>query len=132
MEFDVTDRLMLLDILPREGDYTTLKIVRELRDELSFSEDEHQALKFENRFICPRCHNEEWSPIPLKCPVCKMEMRDSQFKKWDDVNLIKEIPLRDKAYEIISAELRKLNENHLLADRHIKLYEAFVENEIVR
>ena len=40
----VKGRLMLLGILPAEGDLTTIRIVRELREGLSFSETEHKQL----------------------------------------------------------------------------------------
>jgi len=33
--------------MPRQGDLTTLRIVRELENELSFSEEEHAVLQFE-------------------------------------------------------------------------------------
>ena len=46
MELSVSDRLILLSILPQEGDLTTLRIVRDLQSALSFSEDEHKTLKF--------------------------------------------------------------------------------------
>jgi hypothetical protein len=42
------DRLLLLRLLPRTGDLTTLRIVRDLERELSFSEEEHAALQFVN------------------------------------------------------------------------------------
>jgi len=45
MKLGVGDRLILLSILPREGDITTLKIVRELRENLSFDEAEHKELQ---------------------------------------------------------------------------------------
>lgn len=47
MELNVFERLILLNILPREGGLTTLKIVRDLQAALSFSEDEHKDLRFQ-------------------------------------------------------------------------------------
>lgn len=41
----VKSRLMLLGILPPQGDLTTIRIVRELREGLSFSEGEHKDLQ---------------------------------------------------------------------------------------
>ena len=41
----VKDRLMLLGILPAESNLTTIRIVRELREGLSFSEGEHKDLQ---------------------------------------------------------------------------------------
>ena len=42
------ERLLVLKLLPRHGNLTTLRIVRELERELSFSEEEHAALQFVN------------------------------------------------------------------------------------
>jgi len=44
----VLERLLVLKLLPRHGNLTTLRIVRELERELSFSEEEHAALQFVN------------------------------------------------------------------------------------
>ncbi len=46
MILDVKDRLILLQILPFEGDVTLLRIIRRLQDELSFNEEEHSSLTF--------------------------------------------------------------------------------------
>ena len=46
MELTVLDRLALLGLLPNEGDVTTLLIVRQLRESLTFTEEEHEALGF--------------------------------------------------------------------------------------
>ena len=47
MELSVMERLLALQLpLPRQGDLTTLRIVRQLQDDLSFSEEEHERLKF--------------------------------------------------------------------------------------
>lgn len=43
----VKDRLLLLESLPKEGNLTTIRIVRELREQLSFSEEETAALGFQ-------------------------------------------------------------------------------------
>jgi len=46
MKFTVLERLTVLQLLPRKGNLTTLRIVRDLERELSFSEEEHAALQF--------------------------------------------------------------------------------------
>lgn len=48
MNLTVLERLLLLRLLPRQGNLTTLRIVRDLERELSFSEEEHAALQFVN------------------------------------------------------------------------------------
>jgi hypothetical protein len=42
----VKQRIDLQSILPKEGDYTTIKMVRVLRESLSFNQEEHDKLKF--------------------------------------------------------------------------------------
>ena len=44
MTLTIKERLLLLSVLPREGDITTIRIVQNLRAALSFSEDEHARL----------------------------------------------------------------------------------------
>jgi hypothetical protein len=44
MQLTVKERLLLLKALPREGDLLSLRIVRKLREELSFSEGELTTL----------------------------------------------------------------------------------------
>jgi len=41
MELTIAERFVLLNMLPQQGDITTVKIVRRLREALSFSEQEH-------------------------------------------------------------------------------------------
>ena len=101
MELSVFDRLILLNILPREGDFTTLKIVRKLREDLSFSEDEHKALQF------------------------KQEGGQVQWQQAGDVP--KDVPIGEKASDIIVEVLKKLDKEKKLQDTHYDLYELFVE-----
>lgn len=42
MKLGIPERIRLLAILPEKGNLLTIKIVRELREELSFSEKEHK------------------------------------------------------------------------------------------
>jgi hypothetical protein len=103
MVLQVRERLILLSILPNQGDFTTLKIVRKLREDLSFSEDEHALLKFQND------------------SAREMTLWDLQGEK----SVQKDVDLGDKAKDIIRESLVKLsNEKKLLID-HMDLYEKF-------
>ena len=42
MDLTIHERLLLLNALPKEGDLTTIRIVRELREALSPTEEEHK------------------------------------------------------------------------------------------
>jgi hypothetical protein len=48
MLLDVEERLVLLNLLPAEGDIITLRVLRDLRNTLGLSEDELAVLHFEN------------------------------------------------------------------------------------
>jgi len=102
MELKVFDRLILLNILPKEGDFTTLKIVRKLREDLSFSEDEHKTLGF------------------------KQENGNVQWKQDGDIP--KDITIGEKASDLIADVLKKLDKEKKLTDQHYELYEKFVES----
>ncbi len=46
MELGVLERMTLLNILPKEGTFLNLKLVRVKREELSFTEEENRRLQF--------------------------------------------------------------------------------------
>ena len=100
MNLQVGERLVLLSTLPQEGNFTTLKIVRELRESLSFSEEEHKTYGF----------NQEG---------------DMVF--WDKAkDTPKDVHIGEKATDIIVDALKKLNDNKKLRNEHFTLYEKFV------
>ena len=98
MKLGVLDRLALLGALPKEGDFTTLKIVRQLREDLSFTEDEHKKFNF-------RAEGEQLL--------------------WDNSEE-KEINFGEKATDLIVSTLKQLNENKKLTEDHFNVYKAFV------
>ena len=100
MELNISERINLLDILPQQGDFTTLKIVRELRESLSFNEEEHKKHNFR---------------------------QEGSMTYWDnDVGETKDIHIGEKANDIIVATLKKLNDDKELRNEHFTLYEKFV------
>lgn len=101
MKLKVFDRMILLNILPKEGDFTTLKIVRKMREDLSFSEVEHKALGFQF-------------------------LKDGRVKWKVEASVEKEINFGEKATDIIVDTFKKLNDDKKLGDEHIDLYEQFV------
>ena len=100
MELRIVERYNLLGILPLEGDFTTLKIVRELRESLSYSEEEHKNHNFR---------------------------QEGTMVLWDnDTGETKDIQIGEKASDIIVDALKKLNDDKKLRDEHFTLYEKFV------
>ena len=100
MELNVGHRIRLLNILPEQGNLLTIKIVRQLREELSFTEEEHQkfAVKIEgNRLM------------------------------WDADNLeTKSVEFGPKATELVEKRLRELNDEDKLTVGDLELWEMFI------
>ena len=99
MLLNTFDRLILLNIMPKEGDITTLKIIRKLKDDLSFSEEEHTALQFKNE--------------------------DGQIMWKEEADIKTEIEIGEKATDIIAEALKALNKAKKLTEAHISIYERF-------
>jgi hypothetical protein len=102
MNLNTLERLVLSRIVPKEGDITTLRIIRDLRAALSFSEEEHAALQFSN-------------------------LPDGRLQWKRDCEVMKEVTIGAKARSIIRDVLIKLNEEKKLSEDFISLYEKFVE-----
>ena len=103
MELTVLERMVLQSLLPKESDYTTLKLVRIAREELSFDDIENQKLKF---------------------------VQDGDQVRWNENTDVKdkEIEFGEVVTLMIVAELKKLEGEKKLKDEHFTLYEKFVEN----
>ena len=108
MELTVFERANLVGILPREGNFLTLKRLRLLKEKLSLTDEEH----------------ERWQPY----------VSDEGRMIWrvsdDDGNLIPQeadIEIGELEAEIISDILKGLNDQNKLKEEHMSLYEKFVE-----
>jgi len=107
MILSVKERLMLLGVLPNQGDFTTLKIIRKMREDLSFSEEEHKVLNFQND--------------AAKGTIA--------WNMETDKGIQKDVALGEKAQEIIKASLQKLNSEKRLLMDHMDVYEKFCEGK---
>ena len=101
MELSVMERLVLLGILPKEGNFLTIKLVRQLRESLSFSEEENKAYSF------------------------KQEGDQIAWNTTTDQN--KEIKIGEKMTDMVADVLKKMDKDKALKDDHYTLYEKFVE-----
>jgi len=103
MKLDVRERLILLSILPAEGNFITLKVVRKLKEDLSFSEEEIKQYKF---------------------------VQKEDQVTWDDkVEQSKLVTIGTQGKIIIQDALKKLDEDKKLREEHYTIYEKFVENK---
>ena len=115
MELSVFNRLILLNILPKEGDFTTLKIVRQMREDLSFNEEEVKLCAFKHSGETVVDENGVEEVVP-----------EGQIK-WRELEKPKDITLGEKATDIIVETLKQLDKGKKLTDQHYGLFEKFVE-----
>lgn len=101
MLLNVAERLILLQILPGQGDVITLRVIREARGRIGLSEFELKAFRVQ---------------------------QDGATIRWDSARAREaEIEIGEAARGIVAAELRKLNDAKKLTEHHISLYEKFCE-----
>jgi hypothetical protein len=106
MKLTIADRVMLLNVMPQEGSILTLRVIRELQTELSFSDKELEELKIVNN---PATGVISW-------PV-------------ENNDVTKEVLFSATRWNIIKTELEKRNNQNKLALNLIPLYERFVEGK---
>ena len=102
MELSVQDRLLLLNCLPKEGDIAMLRVLRDLGNALSFSEDDHADFEMK---------------------------RNPNGSTWNqDKAICKEVEIGPVAHSLIVAGLEARNASKTLTTGHLSIYERFVEN----
>jgi len=105
MKLTVLERLLALGVLPQEGNYITLKVIRRGQEELSFTDEEIKKYKF---------------------------VQDEEKKQthWDDkVEQEADIKLGSKVKTLIAEELEKLDRDKKLTQDHFSLYTKFVKED---
>lgn len=103
MDFTVIERLVLLNsVLPARGDATTLKLVRKMRENLSFDEEEHAKLNFR---------------------------QEGDNLIWDTTDLVKDVEVGPKAKTILMGALEAKDKAKDLDAATLDLYERFVEEK---
>ena len=102
MEYELTllERLTLLQALPAQGNFATIKIVRKLREDLSLSEKEHKEYN-----------------VVLEGDRIRWDLKKEKPKKVD---------IGPTSLGIIQKALKGLNDKEQLKDEHITVYERFV------
>lgn len=132
MKLTVFERLKLQNLLPGEGNFVTLKLIRKLRESLSFSEKEIAEIGFKNHWKCQACDTTEISAQAPKCSSCGNYMQPSGMVNWDEekaLKIIKDVHFGRAMNDLIRGTLKKLSEEDKLTEQTMSLYELFVEAE---
>lgn len=105
MKLNVLERVLLGDILATHKDnFATLKLVREVRENLSFNESELVLLNFG-----VEGNNVKWSPIAAET-IGEVD-----------------IDISETVHGIAKKVLLNLNDRSMLTEQHISLFEKIVD-----
>ena len=107
VRLSVLNRLSLLGLIINEGDITTLKILRELREELTFTPEEHVVINFQ--------------PQP-----------DGKLIWNDDADPYIEVEftgIREVILEKVKTQLREWEKKGTLKFDYLSLYEVLIEGK---
>ena len=111
MKLSVIERVVLSNILPKEGSFANLRLLRIVREELSFNEEENKLLGF----------RQEGNQL----------MWNSKIVKGKQVDIVEDRDFRigDVVTKLIKDELGSLNSQAKLTEQHFSLYEKFVAGD---
>ena len=102
-KLNLLERLMALQLLPAEGNFATLKSLRVAKETLSLTEEEVKEFEF---------------------------IQEDGHAKWNIKGAEqREIELGEFAVEAIKNKLKKLDEENKLEEKHLSIYEKFVEGK---
>ena len=104
VKLTVKQRIDLQSILPQQGDFLTVKMIRVLRESLSFSQSEHKLLKFVHH------------------PNGSIEWDAKSAEKC-----VKEFEIPETIVNIIKEALEKLNASKQITEAHLDFYELFID-----
>jgi len=140
MKLSVFERLILSQILSEPGveaDFTTLRIVRKLRENVSFSEEELAALNFRQGMDwskCPKCgastieFTKGRASPERRCVICGFEgMAGENQIFWNQAAPQEaEIEIGKKATEVVKDRLEAMDKSKkLVEERHFTLCDKF-------
>lgn len=140
MKLTIIERLKLLDLLPREGNRLNLKIMRKLRESLSFSEEELKSFSSCNEYMCPyrdegedgkmiSCDNKGFFAEQPTCGKHDLLMQPTGQVTLqippEVLTIEKEIHMGSEAIAIAETPLRNLNSTNKLTEDLESLYDKF-------
>ena len=99
-KLNVGERIIISQILPKEGNFVTLKLIRDLQSKIGITADEHSEYE-----------------IVQENDIVRWNEKGKEEKSFD---------FKTKELEIISKELEKLDEDNKLNYQHFSIFEKFI------
>ena len=101
MKLNIKERIILLGILPKESNFITLKIIRKLQENLSFTENEIKELE--------------------------IKQHENQITWNQEKDIGHDIEIGEKATDIIIESLKELDKNKKITNDNFSLFEKFIK-----
>ena len=109
MILNTMERIMLSQLLPQEGTFANLRLLRKVRELISFDEDENRVLKFRQ-----------------EGPQMLWESDKKVGGKLVPIIPDRDFPIGEVVSQLIVSKLNELNSQAKLTEQHFSLYEKFV------
>ena len=103
MKLEIHERIALLELLPKQGDYAGLQALRKAREILSFAQDE--------------------------IDFYELSLGDDNQWHWDGVKASQRVldaPLEQFVVEKVRERLSEMNDKQAMTDMFASLYEKFI------
>lgn len=138
VKLNVLERLTLNGLLPKEGSFMNLKLLRLTKEDLSFNEEENKALQFRtdqgpngpmiiwNNIVLK---NKETGDI-VKAPsdiLVQMANKDPEAFEASPACPDKEFIFGEVIEKLIIKALKDLDKAEKITEEHYSLYEKFME-----
>jgi len=107
MKLEVAERIAAYNLLPKEGDYAALKVIRRAREVLLFTPQEIEFLEMKSLPGADGKPSTTWSKEKAK-------------------DCVKDIPLDEYITSVIRDALADLNRKKKLSEEYFGVYEKFV------
>lgn len=139
IKLNLSERITLLQILPKEGDFSTLKIFRELQGDIGLSEEDYKknnirtvpSFDMEGKPSGSSIRWGLWSEEEIKKEnkAKAKQMEKENIKLAENPEKPVEIKFGEKALDIVKEALVELDKSKKLATEHFTLYEKFVQDK---
>jgi len=136
MLLSVLERVLLSQALPAQGSFTNLKLLREARETLSFTEEENKELNFRQEG-----ESLQWTGLKIinkatgKPVEGSVEFVEKMVTKNPEL-FEQRLSVEDKDFEfgevvtdLIVKAIKDLDKQEKLTNDHLPLYEKFIESK---
>ena len=103
LKLNLQERLIFLQLLPRENNLSTLKIIRKVSDDIGITEEEYKEYKMK----------------PLEDGRVSFDPVKSQIEK--------EFEIGEIVHQLIKVALEKLDQDRKLTQEHVPIYDKIFE-----